>query len=65
MWADPIVEEIHGIRRQLANECQDDLKKIVQRAVQRQTLRLVHQQDSLGKPPSSPKDLSDLIKPFT
>jgi len=31
MWKDPIVEEIHAIRRQIAKECNYDLKQIVDR----------------------------------
>ncbi len=31
MWKDPIVEEIHAIRRQIAKECNYDLKQIVER----------------------------------
>lgn len=31
MWKDPIVEEIHTIREQIAQECDYDLKQIVAR----------------------------------
>ena len=31
MWKDPIVEEIYAIRRQIAKECNYDLKQIVDR----------------------------------
>lgn len=31
MWKDPIVEEIHSIRRKIAKECHYDLKQIVDR----------------------------------
>ena len=31
MWKDPIVEEIHAIRRQIAKECNYDLRQIVER----------------------------------
>ena len=36
MWNDPIIEEIHAVRRELAAQCNDDLKAIVQRAMQKQ-----------------------------
>ena len=36
MWNDPIIEEIHAVRRELAAECNNDLKIIVQRSMQRQ-----------------------------
>ena len=31
MWKDPIVEEIHSIRRQIAEECNYDLDRIIGR----------------------------------
>ena len=31
MWKDPIVEDIHAIRRQIAKECNYDLQQIVDR----------------------------------
>jgi hypothetical protein len=31
MWKDPIVEEIHAIREQIARECDYDLKRIMDR----------------------------------
>jgi hypothetical protein len=31
MWKDPIVEEIHAIRREISRECGDDLAKIMDR----------------------------------
>jgi hypothetical protein len=31
MWKDPIVEEIHAIREQIAQECNYDIKQIVAR----------------------------------
>ena len=31
MWKDPIVEEIHAIRTQIAIECNNDLGQIVER----------------------------------
>ena len=31
MWKDPIVEEIHTVREQIARECDYDLKKIIKR----------------------------------
>jgi hypothetical protein len=36
MWQDPIVEEIHQIRHQLAAQCDNDLSKLVERAMQHQ-----------------------------
>ena len=36
MWNDPIIDEIHAVRRELAAQCNDDLKAIVQRAMQKQ-----------------------------
>ena len=36
MWNDPIIEEIHAVRRELAAECNNDLKLIVHRSMQRQ-----------------------------
>lgn len=36
MWKDPIIEELHAVRRQLAAECNNDLKTIVLRAMQKQ-----------------------------
>lgn len=29
MWKDPIVEEIHAVREQIARECHYDLKQII------------------------------------
>jgi hypothetical protein len=29
MWRDPIVEEIHAIRRKLAKECHNDVSEII------------------------------------
>ena len=31
IWIDPIVEEIHSIRRRLSKECGDDLDRLVDR----------------------------------
>lgn len=31
MWKDPIVEEIHSVRRKIAQECHHDLREIVDR----------------------------------
>ncbi len=31
MWKDPIVEEIHAVRRQIAKECNHDIRQIVER----------------------------------
>jgi hypothetical protein len=31
MWRDPIVEEIHSIREQIARECNYDIKQIIAR----------------------------------
>jgi len=48
MWKDPIVEEIHAIRAQIADECNDDLQKIVARLRQKEQKhadRLVRKED--------------------
>jgi hypothetical protein len=31
MWKDPIVEQIHAIRKQIAKECDYDLRRIMER----------------------------------
>lgn len=31
MWRDPIVEEIHAVRDQIAQECDYDLKRLMER----------------------------------
>ena len=31
IWKDPIVEEIHAVREQIARECDYDLKQIIER----------------------------------
>ena len=31
MWNDPIVEEIRAVRRQIAKECNHDIRQIVER----------------------------------
>ena len=36
MWKDPIVEEIRSIRKQIEHECDNDLRKIVERLRQRE-----------------------------
>jgi hypothetical protein len=36
---DPIIDELHTIRRTLAAECNNDLQTIVQRAIKRQRLQ--------------------------
>lgn len=36
MWKDPIIEELHAVRQQLAAECNNDLKAIVLRAMNKQ-----------------------------
>jgi hypothetical protein len=41
MWQDPIVEEVHQIRHQLAAQCNNDLSLLVERAMQRQEDRAV------------------------
>jgi hypothetical protein len=48
MWTDPIVEEIHAVRKQIAQECDYDLKRIVQslRSKEgRDPQRVVHKAD--------------------
>lgn len=59
MWRDPIVEEIHAIREQIARECEYDLRKIVDRLKSKEargTGRVVQKEDlknrrELGGPP--------------
>lgn len=36
MWQDPIVEEIHAVRAQIAQECGFDLQRIVARLQEKQ-----------------------------
>jgi len=36
MWRDPIVEEIHAVRAQIARECGYDLKRIMERLRRRE-----------------------------
>ncbi len=36
MWKDPIVEEIHAIRKKISQECNHDLKEIVKRLRQKE-----------------------------
>ena len=31
MWKDPIVDEIHSVRKKISGECNYDLKQIVER----------------------------------
>ncbi len=48
MWKDPIVEEIHAIRRQIAKECSYDIRKIVKRLQRKERAhrgRLVRKED--------------------
>ena len=54
MWKDPIVEEIHAIREQIAQECDYDIKQIVARLRKHEKEhpdRLVYQ----TKPKSAPQ----------
>jgi len=37
MWKDPIVEEIHAVREQIARECDYDLKRIMDRLRKRES----------------------------
>lgn len=36
MWKDPIVEEIHLVRKKIAKECNYDLKQIMKRLKKRE-----------------------------
>ena len=36
MWRDPIVEEIHAVRKKIAEDCNYDFKQIVERLRQRE-----------------------------
>ena len=36
MWKDPIVEEIHKVRAQIAKECNYDIKQIITRLKQKE-----------------------------
>jgi hypothetical protein len=54
MWQDPIVEEIHQIRQQLAAQCGNDLSKIVERAMQHQQERAA-MQPVVSAPVHAPK----------
>lgn len=42
MWQDPLVEELHRVREQLAAEHDHDLQKIVAHLMERQTQALVN-----------------------
>jgi hypothetical protein len=53
MWNDPIVDELHAIRQQLAAECNNDLEAIVRRAMQRQQQ---HVRQLITQPPKSAND---------
>jgi hypothetical protein len=52
MQVDPIIEELHAIRRKLAAECGNDLHKIVLRAAQRQK-QAKHLQAVQPQPPTT------------
>jgi len=36
MWKDPIVDEIHSVRRKISKECQFDLNQIAERLRQKE-----------------------------
>jgi hypothetical protein len=58
MWQDPIVEEIHAIRAQIAQQCEFDLKKIILRLQGRELEhpeRIV-QKKTIAEPPSSERE---------
>jgi len=64
MWKDPIVEEIHAIREQIARECNYDLKRIMERLRKKEkehTKRVIHRED-LGKGKKS-KELTSARNP--
>jgi hypothetical protein len=47
MWKDPIVEEIHAVREEIARECDYDIEKIVARLKEKEKEnpeRLVHKE---------------------
>lgn len=48
---DPIIAELHAIRQDLAAECNNDLRTIVQRAIKRQRLRESSTKTAKLKPP--------------
>jgi hypothetical protein len=59
MWKDPIVEEIHAVREQIARECNYDLGEIFARLRIRQKAnaeRLVHKEDLARRKASSQED---------
>jgi hypothetical protein len=52
MWKDPIVEEIHAVREQIARECGDDLKQIMAYLRSREAMtpgRLVRKDELPGR----------------
>ena len=49
MWKDPIVEEIHKVRAQIAKECNYDIKQIIARLKQKEE---EHQERVVEKKPS-------------
>jgi hypothetical protein len=58
MWKDPIVEEIHAIREQIARECDYDMRKIMERLRQNEAMQpglIVSKEDlarrAAGHPP--------------
>ncbi len=65
MWRDPIVEEIHAIREQIARECDFDLRRIIhslRTKEERAPGRVVHKGDLKNSriggssPPADRKD---------
>ncbi len=48
MWKDPIVEEIHAVREQIARECDYDLRRIMDRLRKKEGAhvgRIVHKEE--------------------
>ena len=56
MWKDPIVEEIHAVRRQIAIECNHDIRQIVERLREKEKRhkgRLTFPKHGVGKKPKA------------
>lgn len=54
MWKDPIVEEIHRVREQIARECNYDLRQIMDRLRKKEkehtTGRVIYKKTVSGRP---------------
>ncbi len=56
MWKDPIVEEIHAVRRQIAKECNHDIRQVVERLREKEKRhkgRLTFPKHGVGKKPKA------------